>query len=86
MSASEPSDKEQLPGDTGGDGDVQVLEPGGSRVRFRLTENPVHQHFTYTSADDKSTCKICKVQLFGKNSTSLGKLIDLFVFAFFYLR
>jgi hypothetical protein len=60
------------------DGDLQVLEPGASRVRIRLTENPVHQHFTYKSAADKSTCNICKVQLSGKNSTSLSKFIQLF--------
>jgi len=60
------------------DGDLQVLEPGASRVRIRLTENPVHQHFTYKSAADKSTCNICKVQLSGKNSTSLSKFILLF--------
>jgi hypothetical protein len=60
------------------DGDLQVLEPGASRVRIRLTENPVHQHFTYKSAADKSTCNIFKVQLSGKNSTSLSKFILLF--------
>jgi hypothetical protein len=71
-------------GDTGDgepqpcDGDLQVLEPGASRVRIRLTENPVHQHFTYKSAADKSTCNIFKVQLSGKNSTSLSKFILLF--------
>jgi hypothetical protein len=39
----------------------------------RLKNNPVHDHFEYSSISKKSTCKICKVQLAGKNPTSLGK-------------
>jgi hypothetical protein len=55
-------DDEQQPGTAGSD----------SRVRFRLRENPVHQHFKYNSSDDKSTCNLCKFRLSGKNSTTLG--------------
>ena len=50
---------------------------------IRLTENPVHQHFNYKSTADKSTCSICKVQLSGKNTTSLSKFINIIIFCFF---
>ncbi len=48
-----------------------------------LTENPVHQHFNHKSTADKSTCSIYKVQLSGKNSTSLSKFINIIIFCFF---
>jgi hypothetical protein len=38
----------------------------------RLKNNPVHDHFDFNSSTNKSTCKICKLQLSGKNPTGLG--------------
>jgi hypothetical protein len=75
--STNPPDSQQ-PGGSGGD-----AEDTRTNVRFRLKENPVHEHFTYSSSDDKSTCKLCKFRLAGKNSTSLGNLI-LFVFGFWF--
>jgi hypothetical protein len=56
-----------------------------SDMRFRLKENPVHEHFKFTSDDKKSTCKLCKVQLAGKNPTSLSKCLFPFLISFFLL-
>jgi hypothetical protein len=56
-----------------------------SAMRFRLKENPVHEHFKFTSDDKKSTCKLCKVQLAGKNPTSLSKCLFPFLISFFLL-
>jgi hypothetical protein len=41
-------------------------------AHVKLKNNPVHEHFDYSISTKKSTCKICKSQLAGKNPTSLG--------------
>lgn len=56
---------------------TQASEEGGDGKKqentVRLRTNPVHEHFTYNSSTNKSTCKYCKSQLAGKNPTTLGK-------------
>ncbi len=81
--------EQSVSGDTGdgepqpSDGDLQVLEPGASRVRDSPHGKPCASAFNYKSTADKSTCSICKVQLSSKNSTSLSKFINIIIFCFF---
>jgi hypothetical protein len=61
------------PGPDGSDGSGESSLNPPTNIRVRLKENPVHEHFTYSSQEKKSVCKTCKVSMAGKNSTSLSK-------------
>ena len=61
--------------DTQPSGDVEEAQGGKEEAGVKLLYNPVHQHYDYSKADNKSTCKICKYHMSGKNPTSLCEYI-----------
>ena len=42
------------------------------KTRLKLSNNPVHDHFTFNKVTNKSQCKSCPSSLHGKNSSTLA--------------